>query len=129
MPVIDKGDGIQLDPQGYGRFDTFVNTVVSVPPATAAALARRYSPLIAEALGELGEGNQDALATLRAGIDQALATPVIEGPIALTQPKVFYQFADPKIESLPPLQKQLLRMGPENVKRLKAYLTEVKAAL
>jgi hypothetical protein len=129
LPVIVKDDRIELDPNGYARFDTFVDTVVSVPPTAAAGLVRRYSPLIAEALGELGEGKQDPLATVRAGIDQALATPVIERPIELTQPKVFYEYADPEIESLAPLQKQLVRMGPENVKRLKTYLAEVKAAL
>jgi hypothetical protein len=130
MPVIVDDDGrIQVDPKGYARFDRFVDTVTSVPPSAAASLVKRYSPLIAEALGELGEGETDALATVRAGIDEALATPVIEGPIELTQPKVFYQYADPEVENLPPLQKQLLRMGPENVKQLQAYLTEVKALL
>ena len=130
MPVIVDDDGrIQMDPKGYARFDRFVDTVTSVPPAAAAAMARRYSPLIAEALGELGEGDTDAIATIRAGIDEALATPVIEGAIELNQPKVFYQYADPEIEGLPPLQRQLLRMGPDNLKRLQAYLAEVKAAL
>jgi len=130
LPVIVDDDGrIELDPKGYARFDRFVDTVTSVPPPAAAALAKRYSPLIAQALGELGEGETDAIATMRAGIDEALATPVLEGPVELVQPKVFYQYADPEVEGLPPLQKQLLRMGPENVKRLQAYLTEVKAAL
>ena len=130
LPVIVDDDGrVEIDPKGYARFDRFVDTVTSVPPDAAAALAKRYSPLIVQALGELGEGETDAIATLRAGIDEALATPVIDGPIELNQPKVFYQFADPEIEGLPPLQKQLLRMGPENVKRLQAYLTEVKKAL
>jgi hypothetical protein len=130
MPVIVDDDGrIEMDPKGYARFDRFVDTVTSVQPSAAAALTKRYAPLIAQALGELGEGETDAIATIRAGIDEALATPVIEGPIELTQPNVFYEYADPEIERLPPLQKQLLRMGPNNVKRLQAYLAEVKAAL
>ena len=129
LPVIATEDHIELDPKGYARFDTFVDTVLSVPPAASAALIRRYSPLIAEALGELGEGKRDPLETVRAAIDQALETPVIEGPIALVQPKVFYQYADPTLEARPPLQKQLMRMGPANVQRLKAHLAEVRAAL
>lgn len=129
LPVIADDERIQLDPNGYGRFDAFVDAALLVPPSTAATLLTRYSPLLQEALGELGEGERDPGAIVLAAIDQALATPVIEGPIELVQPKVFYEFADPEIEGLPPLQKQLVRMGPDNVRRLKAHLTEVRAAL
>jgi len=129
MPVVKEEDKITIDPEGYARFDGFVGSLTSVPPADAAALLRRFSPLIAEALGEIGEGEQDALGTVRAAIDQALGTPVVEGEVELVQPKVFYEYADPELEALPAVQKQLLRMGPENVRRLQAYLAEVKAAL
>ena len=47
----------------------------------------------------------------------------------MVQPKVYYQFADPNLESLKPLQKQLLRMGPQNLARIKSYLTQVKGNL
>jgi hypothetical protein len=58
-----------------------------------------------------------------------LATPDLEGDIEVVQPKVYYQFADPNLESLKPLQKQLLRMGPQNLARIKGYLTQVKEHL
>ena len=62
-------------------------------------------------------------------IDQVLAVPVLEGEVELVQPKVFYEYADPALEELSPLQKQVLRMGPDNVVRLKNYLTELRQAL
>ena len=40
-----------------------------------------------------------------------------------------YTFADPKLEALPDPQKLMLRMGPENRKRVKAYLEELKVEL
>ena len=58
-----------------------------------------------------------------------MATPDLEGDIEIVQPKVYYQFADPNVESLKPLQKQLLRMGPQNLARIKGYLTQVKGYL
>ena len=58
-----------------------------------------------------------------------LATPELLDPVELVQPKARYQFADPALEALPPLQKQLLRMGPEHVRQIKAYLRQVEAAL
>jgi hypothetical protein len=58
-----------------------------------------------------------------------LATPELDTAVELVQPKVMYKFADPTLEALPPLQKQLIRMGPDHVRRIKAYLREVEAAL
>jgi hypothetical protein len=62
-------------------------------------------------------------------IDHLLTTPDIKGPIALTQPKVLYEFADPAFEQLSAGQKALLRMGPDNEARVKAKLREVRKAL
>jgi hypothetical protein len=59
---------------------------------------------------------------LQAAIDQVLATPVVHGEIELKQPKVFYRFADSELESLSPLQKQIMRMGPSNTLRLQTFV-------
>jgi len=85
--------------------------------------------LLVAALKELGQLNPDPIATVRAGIDVALATPDLQGDVQLVQPKVYYQYADPRLEQLKPLQKQLLRMGPQNVARIKSYLAQVKGYL
>ena len=44
-------------------------------------------------------------------------------------PGASYAFADPKIEQLAPAQKQLIRMGPENLSRVRARLLEIKQAI
>jgi hypothetical protein len=59
------------------------------------------------------------------------AVPVLTEPVELVRPKVFYEYADPKLERLAPLQKQVLRMGPDNVRRLQDWLarfTEVRGS-
>ena len=53
-----------------------------------------------------------------AAFDQILAAPVIHEPIALKHESVAYTFADSKLEKLPPIQKTLLRMGPENTETI-----------
>jgi hypothetical protein len=40
-----------------------------------------------------------------------------------------YAYADPRLEGLSPPQKQLLRMGPENVKAIQAKLREIASFL
>ena len=129
FPVQQQDDRILLDPAGYQRFDGFVDIATSIEPQRAVGVLRTLSPLLVQALMELGAKDPDPLLALRQSIDQALATPDVEGEIELVQPKVYYQFADAKLEALPPLQKQLIRMGPQNLARIKSYLTQVKSFL
>jgi len=129
FPVRQDGDRLFLDPDGYHRFDSFVDIAISVDPQRAVALVRTLTPLLVEALKELGGKDLDPIAAMREGIDQVMATPDLEGDVELVQPKVYYQFADPSIEALKPLQKQLLRMGPQNLARIKSYLMQVKGFL
>ena len=118
-----------LDPAGYARYDPFIELTTSVAPAPAAALLIELSPLLVDALQELGLRGPDARSLLVNGIDQALATPVLEGEVELLQSNVLYEYADPALESLPPLQKQLLRMGPDNVDQLQDYLRALRREL
>jgi len=62
-------------------------------------------------------------------IDHLLATPEIEEPLRLIQPRVLYEFADPKLQKLSGGQKILLRMGPANLRKLKAKLREIRDGL
>jgi hypothetical protein len=129
FPVREVDGRLFVDPAGYGRFDGFVDTVLSVPPEQAAALLRTLAPLLREALAELGVEQPDPIAAVRAAIAQALRTPDLEGDVELVQPQVLYRYADPALEALPPITKQLLRMGGVNVTRIKSYLREVQGYL
>ena len=62
-------------------------------------------------------------------LDRILATPEIEGLIALTRKSVLYRYADPQLEELVPLQKHLLRMGPENIRRIKLQARALREGL
>jgi Protein of unknown function (DUF3014) len=128
-PVLERDGRTFVDPAGYARYDGFVDTVLSVPPEQAAALLKTLAPLLRQALGELGPREPDPLSAVRAAVRQALQTPELHGDVELTQPKVLYRYEDQSVESLLPLQKQLLRMGPDNVARLKSYLREVQKFL
>ena len=62
-------------------------------------------------------------------IDHLLETPDLHEPVALTQQKVMYEFADPALEKRSAGQKLLLRSGPENERAIKSKLREIRAAL
>jgi hypothetical protein len=40
-----------------------------------------------------------------------------------------YKYADPELEALPDAQKLLLRMGPDNILKLKTKLQQIQSAL
>jgi hypothetical protein len=59
-----------------------------------------------------------------------LDTPVPSDPIAVVPGKgATYAYKDPALEALAPIQKQLLRMGPDNVRRVQARLRAIRAEL
>jgi hypothetical protein len=56
-------------------------------------------------------------------------TPVPDGYAELSGETVAYSYVDARFEKLSSAQKQLLRMGPQNVRKVQKKLTELKSAL
>ncbi len=114
-----------VDPAGFTRYDRYLDMLEALPPDEMATLLRDTSPLLGEALAELGTEVAVNESILEA-VDQMLAVPVLRGDVELVQPKVLFEYADPALEGLTDLQKQVLRMGPDNVERLQAYLRAMR---
>ena len=89
----------------------------------------RLYPLFQQAYVELGYPNGYFNDRLVGVIDHLLAAPEPKAPIALTQPKVMYEFADPALADLSAGQKIMVRVGLDNEPRLKAKLREIRKAL
>jgi hypothetical protein len=124
--VAGTEDDITLDPQNYDRYKPVVALIRDTDTATLATLYRRYYPLMQEAYADIDREGAYFNDRMVAVIDHLLATPEVQGPIKLTQPKVFYEFADPELEALSAGQKTLIRMGPENAAVVKAKLRDVR---
>jgi len=127
--VIKYGKKIILDSQAYARYDPLVEAILTLPVEPSAKLLVVFQPLLAEALQELGIKEIKGQTLLFTAIDQVLATPVLHGDIELKQPRVLYRFADDKLESLSPLQKQIMRMGPSNTLRLQTFVRRLVLSL
>ena len=50
-------------------------------------------------------------------------------PVEVYTDSVTYKYTDPRLENLNEPQKQLLRTGPDNMRRIKAKLREIKVLL
>jgi hypothetical protein len=113
----------------YARYQPFIKVVESVDPKTLATVYFHLYPLFQQAYEDLGYPGRFFNDRLVEVIDHLLAAPEPQGPIELVQPKVFYQFADPRLEDLSAGQKLMIRMGPANERLLKTKLRDLRAEL
>jgi hypothetical protein len=127
--IVERDGNTYEDPRSYDRYTAIADAVASVNPAGAARLYATVKPRVEEAHRELGGFNQSFDSTLTRAIVALMNTPVVDGPIRLKPKGIGYAYADERLESLSPAQKQLLRMGPRNVRVIKARLQDIALAL
>jgi hypothetical protein len=127
--VQRSGGRMTIDARSYRRYDAIAAAVGSLDARASATLYSTFRPRITEAYAELGFPNTPFDATLEDALETLVSTPVPDGPIEVTPRGGTYAFADPRLEALAPAQKQLLRMGPENARVVKAKLREIAIAL
>ncbi len=125
-----SSDGtVWLNAGNYERYGRTVNTITNLPMDSMGKLFHFIRPLLENAFSEMGYNPRQMDGIILHAIDVILATPIVVEPIKLTRDSVVYKFADPALESLLPLQKQLLRTGPENTKRIQQQATALREAL
>ena len=125
MPVQNIDENLfVMDASAHGRFDQIVDIFVALDTDQALTLYRSLSPLFQQAYAEIGFRNVNFDDTLRSAVNIILRTPYIEGPYQLVKPSVMYVYADASIENLQNVQKQLIRIGPENTEKVKVKLRD-----
>lgn len=127
--VREENGSLYIDPKSYRRYDKYADAVAALDARGTARLYATLKPRIVDAYRELGhpDGNVDQ-ATHKA-LTELLSTPVIEGDIGLVSKSVAYEFKDPRLQSLSSAQRQLLRMGPRNIRLIQAKLREIAPSL
>ena len=125
--IVDgEADARVIGAANAGRYAAHLHLAEAVDSKRAAALYVRFYPLLQQAYRELGYPQGNFNDRLVAVIDHLLATPAIEGPVRVVQPKVLYEFADPELEARSAGQKLLLRIGAANAARVKSRLREFR---
>lgn len=127
--VVRDDRGLRRDPGNAVRYQPMVEVLARADLDLVTALYRRYYPLFQQAYRDLGYDEGSFNQRLVAVIDHLLATPEVAGDVALVQPKVFYEFADPKLEALSAGQKAMIRLGPEQSATVKVRLREFRSAI
>jgi hypothetical protein len=126
--VIDRDGGTYVDPRSYERYTPVADAVASVDAVAAARLYATLKPRIEEAHRELGYPDTFDR-TLERAIVTLLKTPIVDGPPRMRPKGIGYAYVDPRLEQLTGAQKQLLRMGPRNVRIVEERLRTIALAL
>lgn len=126
-----------IAPDNAARYMPLVQMVESVDTAKALAVYRSLYPLFQQAYEELGYPDRYFNDRLVQVLDHLIATPVPTGPLAVTlvevkgevpstRPWVRYEYADAELQALSAGRKMLLRVGPDNQRRLQAKLVDIR---
>ncbi len=124
--VFRDGEKIFVNPENYRRFDALVDAIESLPLGRLAASYRQLDPLFRLSLRQLGMSESPESYMLRA-LDRVIRVPTVPAKVQLLQSVVVFKFADPDLEGLPEFEKQLIRMGPINVERLRNFARKLKS--
>ncbi len=128
--VVQRGGQALVDPASYRRYDGVGDVVAAVNVDALAAAYRLLHPALEAAYKALGypEGSIDA-ATSRA-LARIEGTPVREGHVEVV-PGVgtTWAYADPQLERLTDVERQLLRMGPRNERLVQEKARALSRAL
>ena len=127
FPIMDDGTQVVTDPAGFERYDALTQWLQSLDLESLLSSLEWFIPLFREAWSYYGEDPAAFDMAVVMTLDLVIATPEIDlSQARLIRKEAVWIFEDPAIEGLAPIQKQVLRMGPENAKILKAKAAEAR---
>ncbi len=120
--IVVRDGIVSIDPASYKRYNIVADVFSSLNVKLTVRLYWLLKPTLQEAYEELGYSGRDFQKTLIMAMAELLKVPVLDQNIEVEKEVVYYKIIDPRLESLNPSQKHLLRMGPENVEIIQAKL-------
>jgi hypothetical protein len=124
MPVFDTvtvDDSLRMNPTNFTRANLLIDTLTAIDDQKLADYYHAWRPLLESAYRELGKSD-DFHARLLLALQNIVEAPPPPADAVLVRPKVFYVYADPALEKNSAVTRLLWRLGPDNARRLQAYL-------
>jgi len=118
-----------IDRASYRRYDRYAQAVAALDARGVADTYNTLKPRVTEGDDRLTSGDDSFDPVLERAIVELLRVPVVDGEIELYPHGTVWAFADPQLQDLSAAQKQLLRMGPQNVRTVQSKLREIAAGL
>jgi hypothetical protein len=122
--VIKNKNDLILDPNNYIRYDRMITIIASLKTQTLINLFQQIEPLLDEAYQKLGYPGKNFRPAFFRVLRVVLEISVISSPILLEKKVITYAFKKKELENLNPAQKQILRLGPENILKIQKKCRE-----
>lgn len=127
--IMGAPGALQMDPAGYARYDAYAQELVDLDVSTIVMLFNEVRPLLEQAYEMLGYRAEDFDNAVIRALDRVIEAPAVTYPPGVEPVGGIYKFSDPALESLTPVEKLLIRMGPDNTELVQAKARELRAAL
>ena len=127
--VREGARGTEIDPASYRRYDALTEAFVSFETGAAVRLYQQLTPLFEEAHRQLGFPPDSFGVTMATALDNLLAVQLPETTPGVELDVQTYLLTDPTLEAWAPIEKQLLRLGPQNAARVQDKLRALRDAL
>lgn len=124
-----QGQQLSISANNERRYHSYLRALETIDPDRLVAIYLQFYPLFQKAYQELGYPTQYFNDRLVNVIDHLLAAPEPDARISVVQPRVLYEFADRELQQASAGHKLMMRMGPENAKRVKTQLEKVRTRL
>ncbi len=117
--VKEDGQGLYLAKSSYIRYNNFANAIAAIDVDKAIGFYLMFKPLFEQVYQGFSYPTEYKLddVFLKAAAS-VISAPIIDNRIALTPHLIRYRFTDKKLESLTDVKKQMIRMGPENTRKI-----------
>jgi len=127
--TVQRDEHLYLAAEGYARYEPLVSLLASHDSRRIVHAYRLLRPFLAAAYDELGNEGVHWSETEAAVLNLIIKAPLPEAEPELIGDGDVFIFADPGLEELGFTEKAMIRMGPENVRRIQNKLSEIKLLL
>ncbi|MDM7861997.1 DUF3014 domain-containing protein [Alteromonas sp. ASW11-36] len=127
--VYRQADREWIDAASYKRYTTYVDALETMSNDDLLELYQLYEDEIDATFAEIALPGQSFDRALIDAIDVLLNTPEVPTPVEVYRDSVMYKYSDERLEALSLPQKQMLRLGPDNMRRVKAKLRALRDSL
>jgi hypothetical protein len=127
--VYQQADSEWIDTASFKRYNSYIDALESMRTEDLIKLMNTYRGILESKFAEIAPPNSSFNSTLLQAINELLDTPIVPLPIEVYSDSVMFKFKDEQLEALSGPQKQLIRTGPENTRRIKDILRDIQDAL
>ena len=127
--TIEQKGVLVMDPSGYVRFDPYVERLVSLDTNKLKELFHKYRPYLEQAYAAHGYQQEAFDNAIMKSLDEIISATPINAAIAIQRHEAIYRFVDEDLEALSEIHKQLLRMGPDNMKKIQSLAKDLRLSL